>query len=185
MIVMVETNFLFSELNPLYLRDSPETISCRLLTSHTLQCAELYTANASLVPTRHGCSGARLGQTFSVRLGLPHTGLAFCIPVSQKHTPLTPPSCPFPLSEYGEADAATCRHPANAVRRGAAAHQVHQHERPDGRPHEGVQGPAGDEHVERAGEGHLQREVRKHKTSAPPPPLIFPLPFVVEPPLFG
>lgn len=63
------------------------------------------------------------------------------------------------LSEHREADASTGRHPSDAVRRRAAAHQVHQHERPDGRPHEGVQRPAGHEHVERAGEGDLQREV--------------------------
>lgn len=76
--------------------------------------------------------------------------------------------------EHREANATAGCHPSDAVWRRAAAHQVHQHERADGRPHEGVQGPAGDEYVERAGEGHVQRKVsetraasRCHKAAVP------------------
>lgn len=65
------------------------------------------------------------------------------------------------VSEHREANAAAGCHSSDAVRCRAAAHQVHQHERLDGRPHEGVQGPAGDEYVERTGEGHFQRKVSK------------------------
>lgn len=61
--------------------------------------------------------------------------------------------------EHREANATAGSHPSYAVWRWAATHQVHQHEWVDGRPHEGVQGPAGYEYVERSREGHLQREV--------------------------
>lgn len=66
-----------------------------------------------------------------------------------------------PRAEHREANASAGGHPSYAVRRRAAAHQVHQHERTDGRPNEGLQGPAGYEHVERAGEGHFPGEVSK------------------------
>lgn len=71
------------------------------------------------------------------------------------------------VSEHREADATAGRHSSDAVRCRAAAHQVHQHERVDGRPHEGVQGPAGDEYVERTGKGHFQRKVSKTAMADP------------------
>lgn len=79
--------------------------------------------------------------------------------------PLTRGCCFLCATEHREANATAGGHPSHAVWCWAAAHQVHQHERTDGWSHEGVQGPAGDEHVERAGEGHFQREVSKTQTS--------------------
>lgn len=80
---------------------------------------------------------------------------------------LTALPCAFVcVSEHREANATAGCHSPDAVRRRAATHQVHQHERADGRPHEGVQGPAGDEYVERTGEGHVQRKVSKSRTAS-------------------